>query len=284
MASHAGALVQRVTREARAIGPREGARLLRDAFAENDLLTYASAISFKLFFTAIPLLLFVLGVLGGSGLTTVWTDDVAPELQRSVSPAAFTVLDDTVRQVLEQRQLFWLTAGALLTVWEMSGAIRAVMGVLNRIYDVDDDRTFVERMRTSVLLAAAVIALLLVTGAVFAAAPRLIDGGVIGPLTDVLRWPVALLLLLGVVALVVGVAPAERPRGERVTVGATLAVVAWLVTAAAFSWYLTSVADYGSIFGALATIVVALTYLSLSATAFLVGVQLDALVRERATP
>jgi uncharacterized BrkB/YihY/UPF0761 family membrane protein len=45
-----------------------------------------------------------------------------------------------------------------------------------------------------------------------------------------------------------------------------------------FAWYLSAVADYGSMFGALATVVVLLTYLYLSTIALLTGVQVDALI------
>jgi uncharacterized BrkB/YihY/UPF0761 family membrane protein len=41
------------------------------------------------------------------------------------------------------------------------------------------------------------------------------------------------------------------------------------------------VASYGSVFGALATVMVALTYLYFAAAAVLTGAELDALVRER---
>jgi membrane protein len=80
---------------------------------------------------------------------------------------------------------------------------------------------------------------------------------------------------------VVGVAPAEERPAERVTFGSTLVIVAWLVSSAVFGWYLTNVASYGSIFGALATVVVVLTYLYISSIVFLTGVQLDALVNAR---
>ena len=63
--------------------------------------------------------------------------------------------------------------------------------------------------------------------------------------------------------------------------GSIVVVTAWVGTSLVFGLYLTSIADYGSIFGALATVVVALTYLYLASSAVLVGAQVDALVRER---
>jgi membrane protein len=272
---------RRVVDEARTLGVREAFVLLRDGFDRNDLLTYASAISFQLFFALIPLGLFALGLLGGSGLQDVWTTQLAPQLRAAASPAAYVLVDDTVRQVLSQRQVFWATAGGLLAVWEISGALRAVMGVLNNVYDADQERSFVRRMVVSCLLGAAVIVLLLLAAAAFELAPRVIHGGFAGPAVAVLRWPVTLVLLWATVTLVVHVAPAEsRPPG-RVTFGSTLVIVAWLLSSVVFGWYLTHVADYGSVFGALATVVVALTYLYIASIAFLVGVQLDALVQQR---
>ncbi len=254
--------------------------MLRDAFDRNNLLTYASAISFQLFFALIPLALFGLGLLGGSGLQSAWTSDLAPRLQESTSPAAFQVIDDTVTRVLSSRQVLWVTFGAVLAVWEMSGAVRATMGALNRVYDVSERRGFVRRMVISLALGAAAIALLLAATATVEIAPRLIDGAVVGPTVDLLRWPVAVVVLWGTITLMLRVAPAERRPAGRVTVGSTLVIVAWLGSSAVFAWYLQHVAHYGSIFGALATVVIVLTYLYISTIAFLTGVQIDALVHE----
>jgi membrane protein len=275
-------VVRRVAGEARALGLRDGAALLRDAFARNDLLTYASAISFQLFFAVIPFGLFALGLLGGSGLQGVWATDLAPHLRRAASPAAFQVIDDTVRNVLAHRQVFWLTAGALLATWEVSGAVRAVMGVLNRVYDAGrDHRTFLRRQAVSIGIAALIIVLVIASAATMEIAPRLADGGVIGPAVDILRWPVTAVLLWLTVTLVLRLAPAEERPPGRVTFGSTVVIVAWLATSAVFAWYLRDVANYGSIFGALATVVVVLTYIYVSSIAFLTGVQLDALVQQR---
>src|ERR671933_832971 len=101
-------------REARALKPRQAWREILRGFEENDLLTYASAISFQVFFALIPLALLGLGLLGAFGLSDVWSSDLAPKLHDSASPAAFKVIDQTVRQVLAEKRLFWASAGALI--------------------------------------------------------------------------------------------------------------------------------------------------------------------------
>jgi membrane protein len=65
-----------------------------------------------------------------------------------------------------------------------------------------------------------------------------------------------------------------------VTFGTGLVVVAWLGMSAGFGLYLRTLADYGSIFGNLATLIVTLEYLYLTAIVFLAGLALDAITEE----
>ena len=51
----------------------------------------------------------------------------------------------------------------------------------------------------------------------------------------------------------------------------------------AFFVYLVNIADYDSVFGSLASAIVAMAYLYRSATVFLFGAQLDAIIRTQVT-
>src|SRR5690349_18175397 len=82
------------------------------------------------------------------------------------------------------------------------------------------------------------------------------------------RLPVTAVLLWVTVSLVLRLAPAEDRPARRVTFGSALVIVSWLVASAGFAWYLRDVARYGSIFGALATVVVVLTYIYIASIAF----------------
>jgi membrane protein len=66
-----------------------------------------------------------------------------------------------------------------------------------------------------------------------------------------------------------------------VSFGTVVVVVAWLGMSAGFGAYLRGVADYGSMFGNLATLIVLLEYLYLSAIVFLAGLAVDAITEER---
>jgi membrane protein len=276
------ALLRHIAVELRAMTLREAVRELARCHRERDLLTFASAIAFHVLFAIIPLALFGLGLLGGLGLEDQWTREWAPSARASMSPAAFQVVDDTVRRALGQQQVFWMTAGAALAVWRISSTMRTIMDAFDRIYESRHRRSFAQRMRVSLLLGAAVTGLLLAAAGCVMLGDEALRGVGIqsGPILW-LRWPLGLVLLFAVVALLVAFAPADRQPARWVGFGSIVVVAAWAGASLVLGWYVTSVADYGSIFGALASVVVALAYLYVASAAVLTGAQLDALVRER---
>jgi membrane protein len=276
------ALLGRIAAELRALSLRDAVREVVDGFHERDLLTFASAIAFQALFAIIPLALFGLGLLGGFGLDEQWTSEWAPAVRGSMSRPAFEVVDETVRRALGQQQEFWMLAGAALAVWKLSSTMRAIMDVFDRIYESRRQRTLAESMRVSLALGAGAAALLLgAVACVVLGDDALHAVGITSGALLWLRWPLALALLFAVVALLVAYAPADRQPAQWVGFGSIVVVAAWAGTSLVLGAYLTSIADYGSIFGALATVVVTLTYLYIASAAVLVGAQLDAIVRRR---
>jgi membrane protein len=254
-----------------------------DGFEGHDLLTSASAISFQILTSIVPFLLFSLALIGFLDLSSVWQEDISPQLRQHLSPAAFTVIDGTVTKVLKSGQPFWLTAGLLLTIWQISGAVRAAMGALNRLYHVEAERSWTQRMLVSTALSIALALSVLAAGAVVTLLPLAI-GDVDQPLAGALfivRWVLAGGFLLVGVGLVLRYGPAkERPIGW-VSFGTLTIAAAWVVMSIGFGAYLRYIASYESAFGNLATIVVLMGYIYLTALVFLGGALLDAIVRKR---
>jgi membrane protein len=182
------------------------------------------------------------------------------------------VIDDLVTRTLRERQGFWLSLGAVFTVWQVSGAARAVMAALANIYASGDQRPAARRYPVSFGLGIAVTACILGALAVVRFGPG-------GWASVVLRWGFALALLFGAVWLLLRFAPDEPQATNWVSFGSALCVVTWVVTSLAFGFYVTQVADYGSVFGPLASGFLLMTYLYVSACAFLAGAQVDALLR-----
>lgn len=263
--------------------PRARARLreFAGAYEEHDLLTYASAISFQIITAIVPALMFGFGLLGFLSLDDVWRNELAPDIKASVSKPAFAVMDDAVTKALTQHQLFWVSFGFAIALWQVSGGVRTVMGALNEVYGFKNGRTMARRMAVSLALALVLGACWLLAIAAVVLGPLLYGdvGPVLGTLLFLARWAVAGVLLLFAVAVVLHYAPEKEQPVKWVTRGALLVMSGWIVMSLAFGFYVREIADYNSIFGSLATVVVLSAYLYAAAVVFLGGVQVDALAR-----
>jgi membrane protein len=265
---------------------RDVARAVGAGFQEQRILIEAGAIAFRCVLALITGALCVLGVLGILGLETVWTEELAPPLRESASAAAFTVIDDAVLYVLTEEQLFWATAGLALAIWQSSSVVRAVGELLNRIYEIEETRSWKRVMLSSIGLGAVLLAVITAALAAVTLAglgvEQLLGGttaaAIIG---DVVRWALAAALLLLALALAVRGSPnIERPF-RWITLGSVFVVGGWLVTSLAFGVYLTAIADYSSVFGNVATVFLLIEYLFIGSVVFLVGLLLDAVLERR---
>jgi membrane protein len=264
----------------------ELARALLDGFRQHDLLTYSSAISFQILTAIIPFLLFVLALAGLLHLNSVWRDHLEPQIQSHVSAAVFTVISDAVEKVFTSRQLLWATVGGGVALWQVSGAVRAVMGALARIYGAPTERPFLKRYSISFVLSIEVggcfiLAALCVLLAPFVSVAH--AGAGWNVLAFLVRWTLALGLLLLAVGLLVRHAPGTSQTLPWVSLGATIVIASWVIVSLVFYFYLTEFASYESVFGSLAAVIVAMAYLYISTTAFLFGAQVDAIIRAQST-
>jgi membrane protein len=265
---------------------RELTRAILDGFKRNDLLTYSSAISFQILTAIIPFALFVLAVAGLLDLSNVWRDHLEPEIRANVSPALFAVISNAVNKVFAGRQWLWATVGGGLALWQVSGAVRAVMGALGRIYGAPAERPFLRRYTVSFALsievgACFILAILCLLLAPFFSVAH--EGVAWGVFAFVVRWALAAGLLLLAVGLLVRHAPATDQPLPWVSLGATIVIGLWVIVSVIFYFYLTAIASYESAFGSLAAVIVVMAYLYISTTVFLFGAQLDAIIRAQAT-
>jgi membrane protein len=250
-----------------------------DLFKRHNLLTYASAIAFQALVALVALTLLAIGVLGAIGRQDVWTNEIAPQILPKVLFPVFAGIDATVEKVFGSSSAGLIAFAAVLTVWEMSGVVRAFMGAMAQIYEDDEDRPWWVRFPVSIAIGF-VLTCGIVGALLLATAARTAVHGAWGIPFTVLRWVVALVLFDLAFGVLVRFAPV-KPRTTRwATGGATLVVVAWLVQALIFAEYLRFVADYTTAVGSLLGVYFLTTFLYVGAIILMVGVELDEQLRQ----
>ena len=113
-----------------------------DLFDEHELLTSATAIALQAFVAAVALSLLGIALLGAFGSESVWNTQIAPQIVPKVLPEVFGGIDASVQKVFDSSSSALIAVAVLLSVWEVSGVVRACMSALSKIYGTKDERPF----------------------------------------------------------------------------------------------------------------------------------------------
>jgi uncharacterized BrkB/YihY/UPF0761 family membrane protein len=256
---------------------RAAADIWVDRFGRNNLLTYASAMALQLLIAGAALIFLGAALLHPLGQESVWSSGVGPALRGHLPASWYTALNQSVRREFRADTTVAVALGVAVATWEMSGVVRAVMGALNAIYETEERRSFVHRFGLSLGLAVAVSVLLILAALLCLAGLGL----PLGPARLAARLAGAAVLCWSVIALLVLFAPCTRQPWQLVSAGSLGIIVAWIAVSVAYGAWITSFFDFRSVEGALAAVILTTGYLYAMSIAFLVGCQLDQLVRER---
>jgi membrane protein len=267
-------------RRAQNRGPRrELVGDLRRRFSEHDLPIFASAIAFRGLIAVIPLALLGLGLLSALGLQDAWHNSIGPAIEPKVLPAVYDGINASVEKIFSSSSAGLIVFAAALTVWDLSLGMSAVTHALNRVHDVEEERSTLRRVAVAVALAVGVGACVILSVLLLVVAPR--AHGSLHVLFGILRWLLAPLLLGLAIGLIVRFAPAQKPNARWASAGSFLVIVVWIVATLLFKLWVTYVANFKSAVGTLTGLLLLTTYFFVSSAIFIVGAELDELLRKK---
>jgi len=259
---------------------RRFVRLWIDLFDRHLLLHHASAIAFQVLKSLIPLTLLAIAILGATGQEHVWRETIAPAIEPHLQRPTFHAIDYGVEKIFTTNSTGLIVFAALLSLWYISGAVRAVTGGMNQIYETDDERRWPVRYAISFGLAGAIA-----LGVIGALLSTVLLGHVRGSLEVVAqigRWMLAIVLLAFALGLLVRFGPAEHRSKKWISAGTILVIVSWIAATLIFELFVMDVANFKTATGELAVFLVLMGYVYTSSIILMVGVELDELLREDA--
>ncbi|MFC4031834.1 YihY/virulence factor BrkB family protein [Streptomyces polygonati] len=261
-------------------------------FQKDELSDRAAALTYYAVQSIFPALLVLVSLLGAAGESA--TRRVLDNLTRLTPPSARDIITHAVEQLRDSGGTGSVLAvvGLLGALWSSSGYVGAFIRASNAVYDMPEGRpvwkvTPLRLLLTVVLMVLACASALIVvfTGALADQAGVLLGVGDAGlKVWSIAKWPVLVVLVVVMIAILYWAAPNARGRGFRwITPGSLLALFVWLVVSGGFALYVANFGRYNRTYGTLAGVIVFLVWLWLTNVAMLFGLEFDAeLARQRA--
>jgi len=257
-------------------------RAVKD-FLKDDMSTYSAALAYAALFALFPFLIFLIALLGFLNIPEFF-DWLLDQGQTALPADAFGMLEEIITQIRGQARGGLLSIGIIVAIWGASGGVRSVMNAMNVAFDVEETRPIWKRYLLSIVYTLGIAVLLIAASGLMLTGPELMEsiasevglGDLFVTLWTWLRWPVLVVLLMLVAALVYYVAPNVDQPFALITPGAAFAVVMWVIASVGFSLYVSNFANYGSTYGSLGSMIILLLFFYVSSAVLLLGAEVNA--------
>ena len=243
----------------------------------------SAQITYYLLLALFPFLIFLLGILSYTPLTT---EDVSSALAFIMPAGSANMVLGVVEEVLDNQSTALFSFSMLMTLWSASKGAKALVMGINSVYEKAETRSF---------LITRGIALFLVIGVVFFVIMSLLfivaGGLLINTLADwlaisasvkstisILRYLIPVGMMTAYFTLLYRFVPNCALRFRQAVPGALFATAGWLLVSMLFSFYINHFANYARLYGSLGSLIILIVWLHLSSLILLVGAEINALI------
>lgn len=256
-------------------------RAIRES-QEHNIALLAAGVAFFAFLALFPALISLVTLVGLVADPEQITEQVR-SFTAGLPQAAQQLVSDQLTAITESSGgalTVGLIVSLLVALWSASSGTSNLMMAVNLAYDEKEKRGFLKLRGVALLLTLGAVVFLVLTLALIAVVPVVLQAVPLGPVGTVLaqvsRWGLLFALVVGGLAVLYRVAPDRNPAKLRwVTLGSVVGALLWLVGSVGFSLYVNFFGNYNKTYGAVAGVIVLLLWLFLTAYVVLLGAEIN---------
>ncbi|MBU9720953.1 MULTISPECIES: YihY/virulence factor BrkB family protein [Bacillaceae] len=249
-------------------------------FKEHRLIELAAQCSYYLLLSLFPFLIFIITLISFFPISLEF--DIA--LIQDIVPGDIAgMIENQWSHITAQQSTSLLSFGIIFTLWTASQSLNTMLRLLNRAYDVTEDRKMIKARLLSITLTIGMFAVVLVALGLQVVGAAFMDMFVFDLILfefNAIRWVLSSLLLFIVFTLLYWLGPNIRLRFSEIYYGAIFATVGWQVTSFFFSYYLNNFANYTATYGTIGAVIALMVWFHLSSVIILFGGEINAALKE----
>lgn len=253
-------------------------------FIDDDMSTYAAALAYRALFSLFPFLLFLIAMLSFVNLSDVF--DQMRDQTLLVLPPTVEELIDTVISDLRDGSNNIFSLAIVIAIGVASKGIRSLMNAMNKAYNIKESRPAWKLVLLSVIYTVGVAVMLLFATALMVVGPQTIEwlgawmgvGEVAVTLWAWMRWPLAVISLMLVVAIIYYLMPDAEQKFRFITPGSVVAVIIWIGASVGLSTYVSNFANYDVLYGGIGAMIVLMFFFYITSAVLLLGAELNATI------
>lgn len=253
---------------------------------DDDIFALSSQLAYGLLLSFFPFLIFLFTILGYIPLDS---SEILQSLKPILPQNAYELIITTIVEVFDSKNGDLLSFSLIITIWAASTGLGGVRRGLNKAYNVEEKRSFIE------VKLASIISTLGLSFMIIFAFFLLVVGNIIGiKLTlllklsvqfnlfwNVMRYFLALVSMILIFAVIYKVTPTTKLHFQDVFPGAVFSTLSWLISSLFFAYYVDNFSNYSKIYGGIATVIVLMIWLYISSLVILIGGEINSIITHK---
>ncbi|HWE26055.1 MAG TPA: YihY/virulence factor BrkB family protein [Myxococcales bacterium] len=265
------------------------AKALYKRWSDNAITDRAAQLAYYFVFALFPFLFFLVTLTAYLPLQGA-ARELLSRLDEVMPGEAMAIIRGQFDKLLTVQRPKLLTLSLALAVWSASRGVDAIRTSLNLAYDVKESRPFwkTQGMAIAITVLGAILVLVSITGIALGGkagewlASRVGVTQAYAVVWSWSRWPVTMLLIMFVAALLYYFLPDVEQEWRFITPGSAVGTALWLLTTWGFTQYAEHFGKYDATYGSIGGVIVLLTWLYLTGLIFILGGEINAILEHAA--
>ncbi len=253
----------------------------------DDCMGMAAQIAFYTMLGLFPFMIFLLSLIGNLPLGQALQPMVLDALKEQMPLEAANFVTNTVVNLLPDRNQGLLSFGLLASLWGASMAVGVLITTINRAYNIHQRRNIAIQKVMSIILVLVLSGMWLSSMTIILVGPHFTQQifeflGIASETNTFwtsIRLPMAFGLNLLALSILYYIAPEAKQKFRWILPGAVTAAVLWMGASQGFRYFLSNFGQYNKTYGSLAAVVILMVWLWLSGLVFLLGAEINALMK-----
>ena len=256
-------------------------RELVQEIQKDDLISVANDLTYKIFFSIFPFIIFLISVAGFLNLDEVY---LIEQFYLILPDAIHAPIETFVTEVMREKHPDIVSLSLIFSMLSASWGFGTAMKSINKAHGQRDRRNIIIKILINISSVIVFSAIVIIAFVMLIFGDNILnflrvnfnvdDSGI--TLFSVLRYVTAVIIMFFAVLAINKISISKKVSWKSLIPGAIFTVVMWIGISKGFNIYIKNFASYSTVYGSLAGIIIFMLWLNVLCIALLLGSEINA--------
>jgi len=254
---------------------------LIEEIKKDDLLSVANDMTYKIFFSIFPFVIFLISIVGFLELDESY---LLEQFYSFLPDTIHATIQTVTAEIITKKNPNILSFSLIISMWSASWGFGTAMRCINKAYGQGDTRNIIKKILINVASVIVFSAIIILSFVMLIFGDNIMAflyanfniGETVMPLFSSFRYIGAVILMFLAVIVINKVSISKRVTWKSLMPGTVLTVALWIAVSKLFNIYVRNFTKYSTVYGSLAGIIVFLLWLNILCIVLLLGSEVNA--------